>query len=206
MKYLTIGWVLFLFVSCKDERKQAAAAPLNIDSTFIPKAATNPYEPIDVSPMDVSYFPADLPIEKMNNPAVMPAIRLFYSRPHRQGRKIFGNLVKYGEPWRLGANEATEIEFFRPVIIQGKTISKGRYIMYCIPQPDKWTLVLNSNIYSWGLKFVPQKDVYRFQIPVEESKPTIEFFTMVFEKTESGAVLIIAWENIVARLPITFIR
>ena len=82
----------------------------------------------DKSPMDISYFPVDYPIEHMYNRASKPLVaRVVYSRPHRQGRKVFGSLLKYGEPWRLGANEATEIEFFRAVEIEGKRINKSRY-------------------------------------------------------------------------------
>ena len=130
--------------------------------------------------------------------------RVIYSRPHKQGRKIFGALLKYGEPWRLGANEASEIEFFRPATIQNKQIDKGRYVLYCIPEADKWTIVFNSNLYTWGLKQDPAKDEYRFQIPVQHSNTQVEFFTMVFEKATHGANLLMAWDDAVARLPIHF--
>ncbi|MBD0352329.1 MAG: DUF2911 domain-containing protein [Flavisolibacter sp.] len=202
MKYFTIGWLIILLLGCKDKSKPAAAAPFKLDSSNVPKAAANPFAPIDISPMDISYYPADLPIKKMKDSALVPDMRIIYSRPHRQDRKIFGELVKYGEPWRLGANEATEIEFFNPVTIQGKSIPRGRYILYCIPQVNNWTIVFNNNTFSWGLKFNPQQDVYRFQIPVQNSNPTIEYLTIVFEETTNGATLTMAWENIIARLPI----
>jgi hypothetical protein len=136
--------------------------------------------------------------------AATPVARVIYSRPHKQGRKIFGALLKYGEPWRLGANEATEIEFFTNVTIQNKKVVKGRYIIYCIPQANSWTLVLNSNIYSWGLTLDATKDLFRFQVPVQPSAVSIEYFTMVFEKSSTGANLIMAWDNVVSKLPISF--
>ena len=132
-------------------------------------------------------------------------MRIIYSRPHKQGRKIFGSLLKYGEPWRLGANEATEIEFFQPMTIQNKRIGRGRFVMYCIPHEKNWTIILNTNIYSWGLKPDPSQDVYKFEVPVERPQSSIEYFTMVFEKAiDGGAFLLITWDDVLVRLPVKF--
>src|SRR5215213_9902757 len=76
---------------------------------------------LDKSPMDMSYFPSDYPILKTQNKATAsPVARVVYSRPQKDNRVIFGNLVEYNKVWRLGANEATEIEFFKDVSIAGK--------------------------------------------------------------------------------------
>ncbi|RYG53084.1 MAG: DUF2911 domain-containing protein [Chitinophagaceae bacterium] len=131
-----------------------------------------------------------------------------YSRPHKKGRKIFGNtadnLCKYGEPWRLGANEATEVEFFKPVVFGGKVVQQGRYVMYCIPHPDKWTIILNTNLYAWGLHINPEYDVLRVDVPVQELSPALEDFTMVFVPSEGGADLLMAWDNVKVLLPIQY--
>ena len=133
-----------------------------------------------------------------------PVARVIYSRPHRQGRRIFGSLLKYGEPWRLGANEATEIEFFQPVSINNKRVGKSKYVMYAIPYQDKWTIVLNSNLNTWGLTPNAKDDVFRFDVPIQITNQPVEFFSMVFQKTGSGADLVMAWDTVVARLPIQF--
>ncbi len=75
---------------------------------------------------------------------------LFTARPQKNNRSIFGDLVPYDMIWRMGANEATEIEFFRDVKIDGKKLAKGRYTMYAIPSTDKWTIVLNKETDTWG--------------------------------------------------------
>ena len=81
---------------------------------------------VDKSPMDVSYYPNNYPILKIQNKATEPlAARILYSRPQKQGRKVFGELVEYGKVWRLGANEATEIEFYKDVKIGGKKYLKA---------------------------------------------------------------------------------
>ena len=204
-KPITIG--LLLFFSCNDQRpaaKNGSLIPIKKDSGII-QNSVNPYAAIDISPVDISYFPSDYPVRKMSNEAIgMPVARVIYSRPHKQGRKIFGSLLPYGEPWRLGANEATEIEFFQPVTIQNKNISKGRYIIYSIPDASQWTIVFNSNIYSWGLKPDPKQDVQRFQVPATVAPSVVEYFTMVFEKNDNGAYLIMAWDEVMAKLPISF--
>ena len=155
--------------------------------------------------MDMSYFPVDYPKIKMANANVPPpVIRLIYSRPHLQRRPLFNGILKYDEPWRLGANEASEITFYKNVTVQGKRIKAGRYIIYGIPHHDKWTIILNSNIDTWGLKQDTTKDVGRFQIPISTNGTSLEYFTMVFEKADTGANLVIAWADIVAKLPIAF--
>lgn len=207
MKYF-FGLVLITaFLSCNNKPIPAAKRPklLPGDSNVLKSNAINPYSPIDISPMDMSYFPDDYPVLKMSNKTTLPPVaRVIYSRPHKQGRKIFGTLLKYGEPWRLGANESTEIEFFRDVTIQNKKIPKGEYVLYCIPQPDKWTIIFNGNLFSWGLKPDPTKDLYKFDIPVEIKDQSLEDFTMVFKKTNTGADLLMAWDNVEARLPFQF--
>ena len=83
---------------------------------------------MDKSPMDMAYYPTDYPVLKIQDKASGPLIaRVIYSRPQKNGRKLFGELVEYGKVWRLGANEATEIEFFQDVKIDNKKVKKGRY-------------------------------------------------------------------------------
>jgi hypothetical protein len=197
---------LLLLLSCTDNNsdKPAAKTPDKRDTTFVQATTQNPFAPVDISPMDISYFPADYPLQKMSGKInSSPVMRVIYSRPHRQGRKIFGALINYGEPWRLGANEATELEIFQGVTIQSKKIPKGRYTLYCIPFETHWTIVFNSNVYSWGLKPDPSKDLYKFDVPTERNSLPIEYFTIVFEKTDDGNTnLLMTWDEVLIRLPI----
>lgn len=207
MKTLLAFFSLLLLVSCTNAptKKSDSQQVVINDSTRLRKDAANPYAQVDVSPMDMVYFPADYPIKKMNGEvATLPQARVIYSRPHRGGRQLFGNLVKWGQPWRLGANEATEIEFFQPVTIQNQRVDKGIYLLYAIPYENHWTVVLNKNLYAWGLKFNPADDVMKFDIPSVTKPQLIEYFTMDFEKTAAGTALLMAWEDREARLPIQF--
>lgn len=159
----------------------------------------------DQSPMDMLYFPDNFPVLKMSGNATSPLMRIIYSRPQKQGRKVFGGLIKYNEPWRLGANEATEIEFFAAATIQNKKINPGRYILYCIPQETKWTIIFNSNLYTWGLQQNKSKDLLQFDIPVEKNKVSIEYFTIASEKKSDRSTIInFFWDDVKASLAINF--
>lgn len=197
--------VLTVLIACRQKENTTTKNVIKKDTPVVKMNDVNPFAPIDISPMDMSYYPINFPVLKMTGEVKgSPVMRVIYSRPHRQGRTIFGKLLKYGEPWRLGANEATEIDFFKPVTIQNTKIQAGRYIIYCIPFQDKWTIVLNSNVFTWGLKIDPAKDTHRFDIPVSKTSSNIEYFTMIFEKMDAGAVLIMTWDDVIARLPINF--
>src|SRR4028118_146784 len=162
MKFF-FGLCIFIFSSCTQaHEKQPAAKPLpeRVTSNGTPRTAlASSFESPDISPADIVYFPVDYPLLKMSKKAApLPVARIIYSRPHKGGRKLFGALIPYGEAWRLGANEGTEIELFQPVKIQNKTVAPGRYTLYCIPAETQWTIVFNTNIYSWGLKQDSTKD------------------------------------------------
>ncbi|HNC38707.1 MAG TPA: DUF2911 domain-containing protein, partial [Chitinophagaceae bacterium] len=83
-------------------------------------------------------------------------------------------------------------------------VKAGRYILYCIPQENEWTLVLNGYIDSWGLKQEPSKDIARFTIPITKTNTLLEYFTMVFLGKDKQAELLMAWDNVEAKLPISF--
>lgn len=125
-----------------------------------------------------------------------------YHRPAVKGRKIWGGLVAYDEVWRLGANEATTIQFSTPVKVNGHEVPAGIYSLFAIPGPDQWVLVLNKNPKQWGAyRYKPEEDLLRFNV-----KPQIGPFTewMVFTITplERGkGVVEMAWENL--RVPFT---
>jgi len=160
---------------------------------------------LDKSPMDMAYYPQNFPILKMNGKAGDQLIlRVIYGRPQKAGRQIFGGIVNYDQVWRLGANEATEIEFFKPVKIDGKTIAKGRYSLFAICSQAKWTIILNSEKDIWGLSYNQKKDIQRIDVPVQSNNNPVEFFTIYFEEIKGGANMNILWDSVKVALPIKF--
>jgi hypothetical protein len=161
---------------------------------------------LDSSPLDLSYYPVDYPVLKIQDKVSEPLVaRVVYSRPQKKGRKLFGDLIGYGQVWRLGANEATEIEFFRDVKIDNKIVRKGRYTLYALVNEDKWTLILNKETDTWGaFRYDSSKDVLRTAVPVEKRADIAEAFSMAFQKAVKGADLLITWDDVLVKLPINW--
>jgi hypothetical protein len=201
--------LLIFLIGCntkenKSAEKNTAVSP-DTSRIVVTEKNQNPYSPVDISPMDMSYYPADYPKLKMTKViSTAPLARIIYSRPHLQGRTLFKDVLKYGEPWRLGANESTELDLYSDAIIGDKKLQAGRYVLYCIPESDKWTIIINSNIDSWGLQPDSAKDINRFVIPVKQTANHLEYYTMIFEKNNTSTDLVMAWDNLEARLPVVF--
>ena len=168
---------------------------------------------MDKSPMDMSYYPDSYPVLKIQNKVSEPVVaRVIYSRPQKNDRLIFGGLVEYGKVWRLGANEATEIEFYKDVKIGGKKITKGRYTLYALVNPDTWTMILNKDVDTWGaFKYDEKKDVLRTNVPVLKNTEVAEALGITFEPVSSTAGkstktfnLTVAWDSVRVSLPIVF--
>jgi hypothetical protein len=161
---------------------------------------------VDKSPMDMSYYPANYPILKIQDKATEPLVaRVVYSRPQKAGRIIFGSVLKYGDLWRLGANEATEIEFFKTVRIGGKKVTKGRYTLYAIINENTWTIIINKETDTWGsFKYNEKKDVVRVDVAIQKTDAVVEYLSMAFTKATAGCSLTIAWDNTKVSLPISF--
>ncbi len=173
---------------------------------FICLLAQTNVPPVDKSPMDMSYYPANYPVLKIQDKVTEPLLaRVIYSRPQKAGRPIFGGLVKNGEVWRLGANEATEIEFFKPVKIGGRKVKAGRYTLYAIVKDDSWTIIINKETDTWGsFKYNMKRDLLRTDVTLQKTDGMVENMSMLFEKTAIGCNLVMAWENVKVALPIIF--
>ncbi len=134
-------------------------------------------------------------------------VKVTYSQPHKRGREIFGNLVPYGEVWRTGANEATELTVTEPVKIGGNRIEPGTYSVFTIPYEEKWTIILNEELGQWGAyNYNEAADVIRFDVPVQEVKDVIwEPFTIAFEQKNEHADLLMMWGSTMVSIPIEFL-
>lgn len=162
---------------------------------------------LDKSPMDMCYWPANYPILKMSGKAKeLPVARVIYGRPAMNGRAIFGGIIKYNELWRLGANEATELELFSAVKLGNKILPKGRYTLFCIPTETKWTIIVSKDNFCWGsFNYDIKKDLARIDIKPEKNEETVEVFTLYFEDKPTTANLVFLWDNIKASIPLTIV-
>ncbi len=136
-------------------------------------------------------------------------VKVVYCRPSKKGRLIFGDekddaLVPNGKYWRLGANEATEITFSKPVNFAGKPVSAGSYRMYAVPSPTNWEITLNSELGKFGY-FEPNyaMDVVKVDVLVETSPSETEQLTINFDNDSTGVRMDVLWDKTLVRIPIT---
>jgi hypothetical protein len=129
---------------------------------------------------------------------------LIYCKPFKKDREIFGKLVPYEEVWRTGANEATEITFKSDVKFGGELVKAGIYTLFVIPNPDNWTVILNTELEQWGaFNYKKELDKLRVEVPVEQiSGKAVEQFTIRFEPAPSHLDLIFEWDQTRVKVPI----
>ncbi|HEX8460290.1 MAG TPA: DUF2911 domain-containing protein [Segetibacter sp.] len=134
-------------------------------------------------------------------------IELTYSRPSVRGRSLFGEntvLAPAGKPWRTGANSATKIHFTDNVIIGGKSLDTGNYVIYTVPNKMQWDVVLSKGTaYPGSEGFKESDDVVRVKAPVKTMNEMNESFTMQFANVQNETCdLQMRWGNSVVALPI----
>lgn len=125
-------------------------------------------------------------------------VEIVYSRPSARGRSVLGNLVPFGQLWRTGANENTIITFGDDVVINGKTLKKGKYALFSVPNVQSWDIIFYTAIDNWGTPKEYDESKVALKATVQDqtlSKP-LETFTIAINNLEtSSATLDIAWEN-----------
>src|SRR5262245_15974583 len=89
-------------------------------------------------------FPQASPVATVNQRVGLTVIEIIYSRPGAKGRKIFGDLLPFGEVWRTGANAATKISFSTDAKLGGQAVPAGTYSLFTIPDTREWTIILNK--------------------------------------------------------------
>ncbi|OAB79546.1 DUF2911 domain-containing protein [Cochleicola gelatinilyticus] len=162
---------------------------------FSPQSAqAQNFPKMDSSPMDLTMARAD-----RNTP---PIARVIYSRPTKKGRDIFGDLVPYGKVWRTGANEATELTLYVPMMIGGERLEPGTYTLYTIPNEDTWTIIINRDTNVWGSSsYKEEKDAVRIDVPVRDAAAPAESLSMVFRPDTNGTTLMIGWDTTYVEIP-----
>lgn len=151
------------------------------------------FSKMDVSPLDVEVYRGE---------DEEPVARVLYSRPQKRDRQVFGRLVPYGEVWRTGANESTELTLYEDMKVGDETIEAGTYSLYTIPEENEWTVIINRSTNRWGAyDYQESEDVARIEVPVKRSQTSIEAFSMTFEPTEDGANLLIGWDDRYVEVP-----
>jgi hypothetical protein len=70
-------------------------------------------------------------------------ITVEYARPQARGRKVFGEVVHWGEVWTPGANWATTLTVDRDVTLDAHPVPTGKYSVWIVPNDGAWTVLLH---------------------------------------------------------------
>jgi hypothetical protein len=162
---------------------------------------------LDASPMDAAHYPRRAAYQNYldaDDPDRTQKIKVLYSRPNKKDRNVFGGLEPYGQDWRLGANEATEVTFFQAVEIGNVTVPAGTYTMFAQIYPQHWVIKISEERFIAGAANRDvSKDVVAVTIPTEMIGNVREAFTIGFQKIDDNNVnMIFEWDRTRAELPI----
>lgn len=131
-------------------------------------------------------------------------ITVDYSSPRMKGRKIFGELVPYGEVWRTGANEATTFVSTTSLAAEGKAIPAASYTIFTVPNSDKWTLIINKRTGEWGIPYkYESEELARVPMSVSKTAAPVENFTIAFDQSGGACTLQLSWQDTQASVKFT---
>lgn len=130
-------------------------------------------------------------------------IHIEYGSPGVKGRMIWGGLVAYDQVWSVGAHQATSIEFYKDVVIQGQKIKAGKYGFFAIPGKKQWTLILNKR---WNQhladEYNAKEDILRLNVTPQPLQNMVQRLTYAIEKkSDKSGVVRLSWEKISVALP-----
>ena len=149
-------------------------------------------------------------------------VKVVYGRPYMRNRQIFGTpsdsaifLVPFGQLWRTGANEATEITTTGPLMMNGSRLDAGTYSIFTEPDADAWTIHISPQLGLDGTGrldggtftpdvYDPSLDVLTFSVPAGQidAENPVDQFTILFIPSDNGAHLVLRWEMTEVRIPI----
>jgi len=151
-------------------------------------------------------------------------VKVTYSRPYMRGRAVFGTpsgdqvfLVPFGQVWRTGANEATELTVSGPVYVAGQRLEAGTYSVFTVPGPTSWTVRLNTQLGmdgtgrldpetgAFSATYDPADDVVAVEVPSSGIAEDVEQFTIEFRPAAPGAYtdMVLIWERTEVSVRIT---
>ena len=152
------------------------------------------YNNLDEAPHDISYYRKSM--------VTKPLKKVIYGRPQKNGEEVFGNKVAYNELWRTGANEATEVKFYKDIVFGGKKVAAGTYVLYSIPGEKEWEIILSSNLDVLGaFQYDPTFDVARVKVKANNAEE-LEAFSIFFREKSDSIQMVLGWDTTRVNIPI----
>ncbi len=152
------------------------------------------FNKLDYNPHDIVYH--------RSNKQTKPKIKVIYGRPNANDKVVFGTQVPYGEVWRTGSNEATEIKFYNDVMFGNKYVKAGTYVLYTIPNENYWTIILNGATDTYGAFFYnPKFNIAKIEVPASNGE-MLENFSIAFVNKKYGSQMVLAWAKTRIKVPL----
>jgi hypothetical protein len=167
---------------------------LTVGTVVTHEATAQKFSGLDKSPADIAYYPS-------SSRETDKAARVIYSRPQLKGRSL-DELAPVGKVWRTGANESTEITFYKDATVGGKSIKAGTYSLFTIPAEGEWTIILNSNLHQWGAySYDSDADVARVTAKASTDSDELEAFSIAFD---DNGDMVLGWGTTRVSVPMSF--
>jgi hypothetical protein len=150
--------------------------------------------------------PKASPAAKLQQKVGLADIQIEYARPGAKGRVVFGDLIPYGQMWRLGANENTKITTSEALIFGKDTLAAGTYALFAKPGQTNWELYFYTDYSNWGLPEPWDPTKVRLQVTAGVQKLQDYQENLAFQidaLSNNGGTLLITWENTKVSLPFT---
>lgn len=162
---------------------------------------------IGIETMNTRYEKSFSPEETVEFSQGSLKVSVYYNRPYKKGREIFGALVPYDQVWRTGANEATTFQANSDLLIDGKLLKAGTYTLWTIPGKEWWTIIFNSEYGQWGVNAEgqpnrdPAKDVLSVQVLAVQQDTEFEQFTIELAEMKGEAEMVLLWDKTLVVVP-----
>ena len=154
------------------------------------------FSELDKVPHDIAYY-------RMSR-VTPPLVKVIYGRPQKFGEEVFGNIVPFDKIWRTGANEATEIKFYKDVLFGDTLIAAGTYALYTIPGKDEWEVILNSKLDVIGaFQYNPTFDVAKIKVSVYNAE-VLESFSIAFKNLGDDLQMVLGWDSTRVKIQLQF--
>ena len=148
-------------------------------------------------------------------------VKVTYSRPYVRDRDVFGDpadgndyLVPFGELWRTGANEATELTTTGAILVAGERLETGTYSVFTVPGATTWIVRFNTQLGMDGTgrldpvsgefsqTYDEAEDVLAVEVPSRALSEDVDQFTIAFEPAVDPTHLVLSWARTAVRIPV----
>ena len=131
-------------------------------------------------------------------------IHVDYFSPRVSGRKIFGDVVPFGQVWRAGANAATTFVTDTALLVGSKSVPAGNYTVFVLPTESKWTLIISKKTGEQGIPYPGEQfDFARMEMKISIVPSPAENFTISFNQSGASCTMNFDWETTRASIDIS---